>query len=47
VIDPEALPFDPADPEYSDDSDGAEEEQHSRSAFTSGLAALRDRFRAP
>jgi phospholipase D1/2 len=47
VIDPEALPFDPADPEYSDDSDGAEEEQHSRSTFTSGLVALRDRFRSP
>jgi phospholipase D1/2 len=47
VIDPEALPFDPAEPEYSDDSDGAEEELHARSAFMSGLAALRDRLRAP
>jgi hypothetical protein len=27
LFDPEALPFDPAEPEYSEDSDGAEEER--------------------
>ena len=45
LIDPEVLPFDPAEPKYSDDSDGAEEERHSRRWFMSGVAALREKLR--
>jgi phospholipase D1/2 len=42
VIDPDALPFDPAEPEYDRDSEGAEEERdHSKSWFASGIDALR------
>lgn len=42
VIDPERLPFDPAEPEYDENSEGAEEERdHSKSWFTTGIEALR------
>jgi phospholipase D1/2 len=37
LIDPEALPFDPAQPDYGDD---AEEEQQSRRLFIGGLSEL-------
>jgi phospholipase D1/2 len=47
LIDPEALPFDPAEPEYDEDSDGAAEERnHSRSWFATGIEALRRRLGA-
>jgi phospholipase D1/2 len=49
LIDPEVLPFDPAEPKYSDSSEGSEEEeeqQHSRSWFTSGIAALREKLKS-
>jgi phospholipase D1/2 len=47
VIDAEKLPFDPAEPEYDEDSDGAQEErQHSSGRFATGIAALRRKLGA-
>jgi phospholipase D1/2 len=47
VIDPEAIPFDPSEPDYGDDAEGlADEQQHSRSWFTSGVAALRQKLKS-
>lgn len=44
LVDPEALPFDPAEPEYSEGEGWEEEQQHARSWFTSGIAALRQKL---
>jgi phospholipase D1/2 len=47
VIDPEAIPFDPSEPDYGDEADGlADEQQHSRSWFMSGVAALRQKLKS-
>jgi phospholipase D1/2 len=47
VIDPAKLPFDPAEPEYDEDSDGAEEERHATSNwFATGIDALRRKLGA-
>ncbi|HTV18833.1 MAG TPA: phospholipase D-like domain-containing protein [Polyangiaceae bacterium] len=40
VFNPELLPFDPAQPEYDEDSDGAEEERHPQQGFTARVASL-------
>ncbi|MEO8185595.1 MAG: phospholipase D-like domain-containing protein [Deltaproteobacteria bacterium] len=49
VIDPEALPFDPARADYETDSDAEapepDAEPHSRSLFIGGLSALWDRLK--
>ena len=46
LVDPEALPFDPAEPVYDVESDGArEEQQHSRGWFISGVSALRQKLK--
>jgi len=47
VIDPEALPFDPARADYAADSEAPEpdEEPHSRSLFIGGVSALWDRLK--
>ena len=44
LIDPDALPFDPAEPEYSESEGWAEEQQPARSWFTSGISALRQKL---
>lgn len=46
LFNPEALPFDPAEPKYSKDSDGAKEEQPSRRRFMTSVATLRDKLKA-
>jgi phosphatidylserine/phosphatidylglycerophosphate/cardiolipin synthase-like enzyme len=47
VIDPEAIPFDPSEPDYGDEAEGlADEQQHSRSWFMSGVAALRQKLKS-
>jgi len=45
LFDPEALPFDPAEPEYSEDSDGAEEERQPQ-GFMARVSSLRDEVKA-
>jgi phospholipase D1/2 len=46
LIDPEALPFDPAEPDYGDASQVAEEEeQQSRRSFIGGVSALLDKLK--
>jgi hypothetical protein len=46
LVDPASLPFDPAEPEYDEDSAGSEEERaEPQSFFASGIAALRDRIK--
>ncbi len=46
LIDPEILPFDPAQPDYGDDAEGAEDEQQqSRHWFMSGVGALWDKVK--
>lgn len=46
VVDPEVLPFDPAEPDFDVGSDGWEEEhEQSRTWFTSGISALRDKLK--
>jgi phospholipase D1/2 len=48
LIDPEALPFDPAEPDYSAGSEGLEEEQQqSRRLFVNGLTALWEKLKPP
>lgn len=44
LVDPEALPFDPAEPEYDDSEAPEEEQQHAQSWFASGIAALRQKL---
>jgi phospholipase D1/2 len=46
LVNPDALPFDPAEPTYSENSAGAKEEQRSGGGFASGVAALRDKLKA-
>jgi phosphatidylserine/phosphatidylglycerophosphate/cardiolipin synthase-like enzyme len=46
LIDPEVLPFDPAQPDYGDEAEGLEDEhQHSRRWFMSGVGALWDKLK--
>jgi phospholipase D1/2 len=46
IVDPEALPFDPADPDYGDAAqDLHEEQQQSRRSFVHGVTALWDKLK--
>jgi len=46
LVDADALPFDPADPEY-DDVDGSQEETaNAHGGFAEGIAALRDKIKS-
>ncbi len=45
LIDPEDLPFDPAQPDHEDGSPEPEDEPHARGSFAGGVAALWDRLK--
>jgi phosphatidylserine/phosphatidylglycerophosphate/cardiolipin synthase-like enzyme len=46
LVDPEALPFDPAEPDYGDTAQALEEEQEqSRRSFVGGVTALWDKLK--
>lgn len=47
LIDPEAIPFDPSEPDYGDEAEGlAAEQQHARGWFMSGVAGLRQKLKS-
>jgi phospholipase D1/2 len=45
IVDPEGLPFDPAQPDYGDQTSEPDDEQHPRSLFVGGVSALWEKLK--